>query len=432
MEPGWVLGLLLCVQLCGFSAGPAAISQPSPAMSNSSVHLRLVGGGHRCAGRVEVMHEGEWGSVCTYDFDWDARGAGVVCRQLGCGAAVRASPYAPFGQGEGRIWLHPFNCRGTERALQDCYNFGWGRHFCGHEWDVGVTCSGEAPPRMWGGGRRRPWLRCDGRLEVASSPDVWTGVSAGPSDNGTAAVACRQLGCGALERAYAAPGGGSGLAELRCDGSEELLERCSTSGPSRGPSARRLRLAGGPGRCAGRVQVYMDGAWSSVCRDAWSLRDAAVVCRQLRCGAALQAPGPERFGSGTGTTWAGNGGCAGTEAALWDCPARGGCGGGGAGAVCAGDIVAPAPSSVSLRSRHFRLWLCPSHVTRAWQQAPVRLQLPSLQNKGETAALGTQRWHWSLQGVQVLHALTVVFAVGIHSAGAPHTAASHHHPAARS
>lgn len=158
-----MLGLLLC----GLSAGLTAGTQPSPAPatsprpSDASVRLRLADGGHRCAGRVEVEHEGEWGSVCTYDFDWDARGAGVVCRQLGCGSAARASPFAPFGQGGGRIWLHPFNCRGTEKALQDCYNFGWGRHFCGHEWDVGVTCTGEAPPGTWGeggGGGPRPWL----------------------------------------------------------------------------------------------------------------------------------------------------------------------------------------------------------------------------------------------------------------------------------
>uniref|UniRef100_A0A672TRI7 SRCR domain-containing protein n=1 Tax=Strigops habroptila TaxID=2489341 RepID=A0A672TRI7_STRHB len=105
--------------------------------------LRLVGGGGRCAGRVEVMHEGEWGSVCNYDFDWDARWATVVCRQLGCGSVATSSPYAPFGPGTGRIWLHIFFCRGDEAMLQDCPHFGWGQHFCNHERDVGVTCRGE-------------------------------------------------------------------------------------------------------------------------------------------------------------------------------------------------------------------------------------------------------------------------------------------------
>nr|XP_038035487.1 scavenger receptor cysteine-rich domain-containing group B protein-like [Anas platyrhynchos] len=124
MVPARALGLLLCVQLCGGSG-----------------ELRLVDGGGRCAGRVEVKHEGEWGSVCSYDFDWDHRVAGVVCRQLGCGAVARA--YAPFGQGKGRIWLQTVFCRGSEATLQDCFHFGWGKHFCGHEWDVGVTCTGE-------------------------------------------------------------------------------------------------------------------------------------------------------------------------------------------------------------------------------------------------------------------------------------------------
>ena len=100
-------------------------------------------GGGRCAGRVEVKHKGEWGSVCGYDFDWDIRGAGVVCRQLGCGTVAHASPYAPFGQGKGRIWLHPFLCQGTETTLQNCPHFGWGNHYCGHEWDVGVICTGK-------------------------------------------------------------------------------------------------------------------------------------------------------------------------------------------------------------------------------------------------------------------------------------------------
>lgn len=102
-----------------------------------------MGGGGRCAGRVEVKHGGEWGSVCAFDFDWEARWATVVCRQLGCGRVAKASPYAPFGQGTGRIWLQPFFCRGTEDALQECPHFGWGEHFCGHDRDVWVTCTGE-------------------------------------------------------------------------------------------------------------------------------------------------------------------------------------------------------------------------------------------------------------------------------------------------
>lgn len=62
------------------------------------------------------------------------------------------------------------------------------------------------------------------------------------------------------------------------------------------------------------------GHWGSVCDDGWGLEDAAVVCQELGCGAALAAPRGAFFGEGAGPIWLDNVRCQGNESALLQCP----------------------------------------------------------------------------------------------------------------
>ncbi|XP_066515941.1 antigen WC1.1-like isoform X2 [Hoplias malabaricus] len=101
--------------------------------------LRLSGGEGSCSGRLEVYYNSKWGSVS--DDLWDIRDAQVVCRQLGCGPALRADGSAVFGAGEGPIWLNRVKCRGNEIHLWDCPHSLKNHTDRSHRQDAGVTCA---------------------------------------------------------------------------------------------------------------------------------------------------------------------------------------------------------------------------------------------------------------------------------------------------
>ncbi|XP_070205363.1 uncharacterized protein [Littorina saxatilis] len=89
-------------------------------------------------------------------------------------------------------------------------------------------------------------------------------------------------------------------------------------------AAGSIRLVGGLHSREGRVEVFNNGSWGTVCDDYWGVLDARVVCRQLGFNtSAATAYILARFGKGGAGSpiWLDDVHCVGSESRLVNCPA---------------------------------------------------------------------------------------------------------------
>ncbi|KAM9842661.1 lysyl oxidase homolog 3B isoform 4-T4 [Aulostomus maculatus] len=244
---------------------PAVIScMPGPLFMQNSIMkkklktsstVRLKGGAKLGEGRVEVLKNNEWGTVC--DDRWSLQSASVVCRELGFGSAKEALTGARMGQGMGPIYMNEVKCLGQERSIWNCPFKNISSEDCQHTEDAAVRCNVpymglENSIRITGGR-----TRYEGRVEILSTDSNGTqswGLICGETwTTKEAIVACRQLGLG-----YANQG-------------------------------LQIRIVGGRSTYEGRVEVQVGSKWGTVCSTGWTTKEAMVVCRQLGLGYSMHA-----------------------------------------------------------------------------------------------------------------------------------------------
>lgn len=193
--------------------------------------VRLVGGTTPYEGRLEVFHEGQWGTIC--DDSWDPVDANVACAQLGyTGADKILNTSLSYGARTGLILMDGVKCTGQESQLEECQFRGWGVHDCLHSEDVGIRCSNVTKfssnsVKLFGGSDQS-----EGTVEVLHF-GLWKGICDDNWDIQDAKVVCRQLGFQDAKQATKSQGGFSLLYwmdEVDCSGSEGAIEECAFDG----------------------------------------------------------------------------------------------------------------------------------------------------------------------------------------------------------
>ncbi|XP_071954286.1 scavenger receptor cysteine-rich domain-containing protein DMBT1-like [Antedon mediterranea] len=322
----------------GLNVNDCRHSEDAGVVCNCKQDIRLVGGSGQYEGRVEIYYNGEWGTIC--DDNWDIHDATVVCRQLGYLDATGAPGRAAYGEGNAGspILLDNVACSGSESNILDCSSNGLNVHNCGHSEDAGVICVNSQDVRLVGGSGQY-----EGRVEIYYNGE-WGTICDDNWDIHDATVVCRQLGyldaTGAPGRAaYGEGNAGSPilLDNVACSGSERNILDCSSNGlnvHNCGHSedagvicvnSQDVRLVGGLGQYEGRVEIYYNGEWGTICDDNWDIHDATVVCRQLGYLDATGAPGRAAYGEGNAASpiLLDNVACSGSESNILDCSSNG-------------------------------------------------------------------------------------------------------------
>ncbi|XP_033099551.1 uncharacterized protein LOC117103150 [Anneissia japonica] len=279
--------------------------------------IRIEEGGHQ--GLVEIFKNSSWSYVCQ-DY-WNSHAAEIACRELHFLGASATQPDQTGPRAPNAIVVR---CEGSETSLLQC-RFEHGVQCSKHAvelqcLDIGIRFEGSV-------------VDYGGRVEIYTR-NKWGTVCDDSWDTDDANVACIMAGYIGAITAHREAAFGEGVGpiianDFRCSGKERSLFDCPYNEPDTGYCSHQedagvicstdvIRLSDGS-KSAGRVELFLNGKWGTVCDDNWDLDDALVACRQLGFDGASAFYVNGRFGAGEGPIHLDEVQCTGEETELLQC-----------------------------------------------------------------------------------------------------------------
>nr|XP_024655047.1 scavenger receptor cysteine-rich type 1 protein M130-like [Maylandia zebra] len=257
---------------------------------SDSVEVKLADGPGRCAGRLEIKHEGQWKKVLAKE--WTEAQSAAVCKQLQCGEKGKTEK---FSQGSGSFLS--ITCPRNKKIskISECLTENSNNQFSDREAEAaGITCEGHKVVFLSG--------TCSGHVGIEHGREIyWLSGSKETWNQESADTVCQQMHCG-----NAANFSFNSRADMinkvwknsfSCSSRENSLFECNQTTPlppDHHNSTAYVKCSGNiemrlTNSCWGKVRIRVEEKEGDMCGDTWTEDKSVKLCEKLNCGTPIKA-----------------------------------------------------------------------------------------------------------------------------------------------
>ncbi|KAM7410829.1 hypothetical protein PAMA_020998 [Pampus argenteus] len=258
-------------------------SNPYVACS-ASIETRLAKGSGRCAGTLEIRHEGRWKKI--HKNEWSQQNSNIVCNKLNCGN-VRELSSSRSSTGRDAFLEKTVNCKPDASDISEC-SLAKLQKSADQE-ALEITCEEH----------KMIFLNdatCSGEVVIKQGSDTyWLSGSTGTWTKESADVVCAQMHCGKAITFGSIPTDDMRNAvskkSYNCSSDSANLFDCENDNlPSDHDDFVATVTCSGDvsmnltNDCWGHVNVCINGECGGVCANTWTEMKSVKLCEQQSCG----------------------------------------------------------------------------------------------------------------------------------------------------